>query len=152
MPKGIFCLPSQVGEKPYVESWGTEGRKQVKNKRKGRKQKADRPLKDQAEKQAHSVFILSLALKESCVLSRTPIQFVCLSPSTGRVFIPQSFFSLEWDRTWNQQTDNIKLHIVTNHPRWYTHKLRDHIRQLCEKKLRRFKIQWLLLSESLGGT
>lgn len=150
MPKGIFCLPSQKGEKALCWDWRNKGKKEGgRNKGREETRKANRPLGEQArplfsfwhskEVVFHRGGLVSLFAR---VLEVCGFFFLLL-------FLPKLiiFCLNEVETVTNRET---LLSLVANHPHWYTHKLHGFIKRLLEKKLSRFTIQ-RLLSGSLGG-
>lgn len=145
MPKGIFCLPSQKGEKALCWDWRNKGKKEGGgNKGREETRKANRPLREQAEKQTRPLFSSWHSKEVVFHWGGLVSLFVC--QSTGSVFFTKiNHFLLERNRNWNQQRNTVKLSIVANYPHWYTHKLHGCIKRLLEKKPSRFTIQCYFL-------
>lgn len=148
MPKGIFCLPSQKGEKALCWDWRNKGKKEGGgNKGREETRKANRPLREQAEKQTRPLF--SSWHSKEVVFHRGGLVSLFVCQSTGSVFFTKiNHFSLEQNRNWNQQRTTVVY--CQNHPHWYTYKLHGCIKRLLEKKPSRFTTH-RLLSGSLGG-
>lgn len=114
MPKGIFCLPSQKGEKALCWDWRNKGKKEGGgNKGREETRKANRVLREQAEKQIRPLF--SSWQSKEVVFHRGGLVSLFVCQSTGSVFFTKLIiFSLEQNRNWNQQRNTVKLSIVAS--------------------------------------
>lgn len=88
MPKGIFCLPSQKGEKALCWDWRNKGKKEGGgNKGREETRKANRPLREQAEKQTRPLFSSWHSKEVVFHWGGLVSLFVC--QSTVSVFLPK---------------------------------------------------------------